>query len=366
MTAPVRTFTDSPAVRERVPLLIGLVAPSGAGKTYSALRLATGIQRVVGGSIFGIDTEARRMLHYADLFQFRHIDFKPPHGPLDYLAAIEHAVEKGTGVLIIDSMTHEHSGDGGVMDQSERYLERKCKDDEECRKKNFMLSLAVPKGQRKKLNRRIVQLGLNCIFCYRAQEKVKPQTGRAPLDLGWQPETTSPLQYDMTATFLLPPHSDGVPNFLPETNAEKLYTKLPVQFRDWFKPGVQLSEDIGERLAKWAVGDSKPELSPAASGDTTSAAITSIGGLLAQLPNQEAKKAAIVAAFSVRTWREVQSLSREKLEHGLALLQRARQESDDQAEAQRMAAAQNEQAAGVPRGVSPQEPPPGSQGSLLP
>jgi len=38
-----RTFTDIPAVRERVPLLVGLVGPSGSGKTYSALRLASGI-----------------------------------------------------------------------------------------------------------------------------------------------------------------------------------------------------------------------------------------------------------------------------------------------------------------------------------
>ena len=32
-----RTFSDQPAKRERVPLLVGLFGPSGSGKTMSAL-----------------------------------------------------------------------------------------------------------------------------------------------------------------------------------------------------------------------------------------------------------------------------------------------------------------------------------------
>jgi ABC-type sulfate/molybdate transport systems ATPase subunit len=73
-----RTFTDSPAVRESVPLLVGLMGASGSGKTYSALRIATGMQRVAGGEIFVIDTESKRSLHYADTFKFRHVPFDAP------------------------------------------------------------------------------------------------------------------------------------------------------------------------------------------------------------------------------------------------------------------------------------------------
>ena len=63
MNAHARIFTDAPATREHVPLLIGLMGPSGVGKTYSALRLATGIQTVTGGDIFVIDTETNRAKH---------------------------------------------------------------------------------------------------------------------------------------------------------------------------------------------------------------------------------------------------------------------------------------------------------------
>ena len=115
MNAPARKFDDVPAVREQVPLLIGLMGPSGSGKTYSALRLATGIQEVTGGEIYVIDTEARRALHYAEQFKFRHVQFDAPFGSLDYLAAIKHCVAKGAKVIVIDSMSHEHIGPGGYL-----------------------------------------------------------------------------------------------------------------------------------------------------------------------------------------------------------------------------------------------------------
>jgi len=111
-----------------------------------------------------------------------------------------------------------------------------------------------------------------------------------------------------------------------------------------------------------AEGDAPPEEPFELSMDDL---LEKAGALLAVLPSQKAKKDAMAAAFEVSTWKEAQALPREKLEHGLALLQRARQESDDQAEAHRQAMAQNEEKAGVPRGISPQEPAPGSQGSLL-
>ncbi len=255
MNAPARTFELKPAVRGRVPLLLGIVGPSSSGKTWSALELATGIQRVVGGDIAFIDTESNRGLHYADKFTFKHLPLSAPFGPLDYLAAIEFCVKAGAKTLVIDSLTHEHSGEGGVMDQSEKWLDQKCGEDWKKREKMQMLSWVRPKQQRKKLNTAMVQLGINAICCYRADEKIKPVSGGEPLKLGWQPETTSKLHYDMIQRFLLTPGCDGVPSFLPETDAEKRMVKNPAQFRGFFKPGERLSADLGEQLARWAAGD---------------------------------------------------------------------------------------------------------------
>lgn len=258
----MRTFTTQHARRDKVPLLIGITGPSSSGKTYSALRLGSGIARYNGGPLYVIDTEHKRALHYADAFDFEHLDLTPPFGPLDYLSAIEHCMKAKPGCIVIDSMTHEHSGTGGVLDQSECYLRDRLGDDAEKpgpRGKHLATSLIKPKRERKALNNAIVQMGVTAIFCYRAQDKIKPIPGKEPEKLGWQAETTSPLVYEMTVRFLLTPSSDGCPTLMPPTEAEKLAIKTPAQFRDWFKPGFQLTEELGEKLATWAAGGVAPE-----------------------------------------------------------------------------------------------------------
>jgi hypothetical protein len=264
MHESTRTFADSPAKRDRVPLIIGLSGPSGSGKTYSALELATGIQSVVGGDIYGVDTESKRMLHYADYFKFRHVPFTPPFGPLDYMAAFQHCIAKGAKIIIADSLSHEHDGDGGVLDQIDEFLTKKAGDNWDKRNQYLFLANAKPKAERKKLNQFIVQNGdVIWILCYRAQDKTKPlkkgqQTadGEKIVHLGWQPITTSPLVFDMTARFLLGPACEGRPMTNPQEEAEKLMIKNPRQFAGWVKPDQQINAELGAKMARWAVGDS--------------------------------------------------------------------------------------------------------------
>ena len=86
-------FHFRPAVRENVGLIIGISGASGAGKSYSAMRLATGI--VGKGKRFAvIDTEARRALHYAGQFQFDHAELRPPFRPDSYVEAIKQSKAK--------------------------------------------------------------------------------------------------------------------------------------------------------------------------------------------------------------------------------------------------------------------------------
>src|SRR5512135_1544389 len=110
-------FTFRPAKRQNVNLLIGLAGGTGSGKTFSAFELATGI---AGGKRFAvIDTEAGRALHYADAFQFDHGDLRAPFTPDAYTEAIMAADAAGYPVIIVDSMSHEWSGDGGILDMQE-------------------------------------------------------------------------------------------------------------------------------------------------------------------------------------------------------------------------------------------------------
>jgi hypothetical protein len=255
-TTKPRTFDDRPAVREQTPVLVGLVGPSSSGKTYSALRLATGIQRVVGGEIFGIDTEARRMLHYAEKFKFRYVPFGHPFSPLDYLGAIEHCVKKGAKTIIVDSMSHEHEGPGGVLEMHEEELDRMAKGDWEKRNKMTFAAWAKPKAQRRRLINTILQLPCNFIFCFRAKPKLKIQTGKDPVELGYQPIAGDEFIYEMTLKCLLLPGANGVPTWSSDMIGEKAMIKLPEQFRALFtkSPAPQLTEEIGEILARWGAG----------------------------------------------------------------------------------------------------------------
>ena len=221
------------------------------------------MQRVTGGDIALVDTEAKRATAYDCYFKFKHLDFAPPFGPLDYMEAISHCLKQGARHVIVDSTTHEHSGPGGVMDQINRYLDEKCGDDFAKRDRLNMVAHKGPKADRKELNNFVIQAGrdgVNFIFCYRADERVKPVQGQGIQNIGMTPETTSKLVYEMMAMFLLSAAADGKPISNPATPLEKMFTKLPVQFRDMLAAGEPLSEDLGQKLAEWARGGaSKPD-----------------------------------------------------------------------------------------------------------
>lgn len=252
-----RSFEDKPAVRERVPLLVGLVGPSGGGKTYSALRVATGIQKVTGGDIYFIDTEARRALHYADRFKFRHVAFGAPFGPLDYLAAIEHCVSKGAKTIIVDSMSHEHEGPGGVLELHDKETDRLCKEWKVPRGVAQLSAWAKPKGERRRLINSILQIQCNFIFCFRAKNKLKIKKGEDPRPMGFMPIAGEEFVFEMTLNCLLLPGANGVPTWQPDEEGEKCMIKLPEQFRALMLNGgskIVLSEATGEEFAKWAEG----------------------------------------------------------------------------------------------------------------
>lgn len=253
-----RKFEDQTAVRAQVPLLIGLMGPSGGGKTFSALRLATGIRTVTGGDIYYIDTEARRALHYADVFQFRHVDFKAPYGSLDYLAAIQHCVAKGAGVIVIDSASHEHEGPGGLVDFHEKELDRMAGSDFNKRERVNMLAWSKPKQARRQLINGILQQNTNFIFCFRAKQSAKPVKGKDGkteiVQQGFMPIAGDDFVYEMTACCLLMPHAGGVPTWESEFVGERIMIKPAEQFRSMFREPQALSEQHGVQLAEWARG----------------------------------------------------------------------------------------------------------------
>lgn len=261
---PNRQFHVAEAKREHVPLLIGLTGPSGGGKTFSALRLATGIQSVSGGDIFFIDTESRRALHYADRFKFKHVPFDAPFGSLDYLAALQFCVKSGAGVVIVDSMSHEHEGPGGMVDLHDQLVDRMAGNDYAKRERVKMLAWAEPKQKRRQLINGILQLNANFIFCFRAKNTAKPgkdERGKnAVIAQGFMPIAGEEFVFEQTLNALLLPGAGGVPTWHSEQPGEAQMIKLPEQFAGLRNRNKPLDETVGKHLAIWARGENPPAM----------------------------------------------------------------------------------------------------------
>lgn len=104
------------AERKNAKLRLALSGPTGAGKTESALRLATGI----GGRIAVGDTENDSASLYADQYDFETVNITPPYTPEKFTSVIKAAEKSGFDILILDSITHEWSGVGGCLEMVDK------------------------------------------------------------------------------------------------------------------------------------------------------------------------------------------------------------------------------------------------------
>lgn len=132
-----RKFDFNSAAREEIKIKAGLDGPSGSGKTLSAILMAYGLAQtsmpegtdpaIVWSKVGVADTENKSALYYRGrgmatpdgdvrIGKFTHIPFDPPYDPRYYSAMIEQATAAGLVVLVIDSVTHEWTGDGGCLD----------------------------------------------------------------------------------------------------------------------------------------------------------------------------------------------------------------------------------------------------------
>jgi len=252
------TFAFKPAVREQIPLLIGLAGGTGSGKTMTALELAVGL--AMGKRFAFIDTESGRARHYAGTYDFDHGDLGPPFRPSAYWEAIKSADDAHYPVIVVDSASHEWSGAGGILDWQEEEMDRMAGDpaDRDYWKKREAVKMAAwikPKVDHKKMISRLLQIRAHVILCFRAEEKVEmerdekgkmkiiPKVTRIGLD-GWVPICEKNLPFELTMSFLLHSDNPGVPRPI----------KLEAQHRPFFPTDKPIMRESGLLIGEWAAG----------------------------------------------------------------------------------------------------------------
>lgn len=264
-TASATAFVFKPAVRGDEHLLIGLAGGTGSGKTFTAMRLASGL---AGNKPFAvIDTEAGRAKHYADRFKFDHGDLTAPFRPERYRDAILAADAARYPVIVVDSFSHEWAGEGGILEWQEEELDRMAGNDWQRRESCKRAAWIKPKMAHKSMVQRLLQIRSHLILCFRAEEKqdqVKdPKTGkwefvpkrtRTGLN-GWIPICEKNLPFELTASFLLTEEAPGIPRPI----------KLEEQHRPYFPLDTRIDEESGRLLGEWAAGGNPKRAAPAPS-----------------------------------------------------------------------------------------------------
>ena len=102
------------ASKSKSYIRIALQGASGSGKTYSALRLAFGLTR--NDNIAIVDTENGSAHLYSSLGNYQVLQLKAPFTPERYKEAVDVCVENGIETIVIDSLSHEWEGNGGILE----------------------------------------------------------------------------------------------------------------------------------------------------------------------------------------------------------------------------------------------------------
>ena len=227
------------AKREPVFLSVLLSGPSDGGKTYSALTIARGISPK--GTIVLIDTETKPATLYADEFRFLRIALKKPFTPERYREAVRLAKTKNPAIIIIDSVTHEWNGSGGILRELDDFQAKNPKAPQFLFWKN-----ATPRHDR--AVEAFTTPTCHMIVCCRGKERYAVEVevddnGRkkmVPKRIGLRPIQRKDFFFDFMISFVLD----------PGTHNARILNNMTKTFRDWTpRP---LVEADGKALLVWA------------------------------------------------------------------------------------------------------------------
>jgi len=223
-------------------LLISLFGMSETGKTYSALKLAAGIEPdpMKRGLLDSEGGERGRA--YADAIDGGYLygSLTPPFTPERYAEALMDFVNAGVTTLVVDSVSHVWMAQGGVLDMVENATE-----------KNDLAKWAKPKRRLGKLTNQWLGCGLHLILCSRGKQPLI----EGPMVNGRKTYVTGPvvpiqeksLRFDLT----IMAHMLGDGRFSVDKSEGG---KCPGSLRDIFASGALMNEAMGKRLIDWIGG----------------------------------------------------------------------------------------------------------------
>lgn len=219
----------SKATRRKAKLRLALSGPSGSGKSYSALMIAKGL----GGKVAVIDTEHGSASLYSPLADFDTLELTPPYTPERYIEAIHAAEQAGYDVLIVDSITHEWKGAGGVLEIVDTLSRAKYRG-------NSYAAWGEADPRHRKFIDAMLQSPMHVIATMRSKTayvEAEVKGRKTYQKAGMAPEQRDGVEYEFTVVFDL--NNDG-----HLATASKDRTTM-------FTDPLVLTPEVGEQLRDW-------------------------------------------------------------------------------------------------------------------
>jgi len=221
--------TFQKASRKKAKLRAAICGPAGAGKTYSALLLAQGL----GKKIAMIDTERGSGELYSTLCDYDIAQIGAPYTPQKYIALLKEA-SKEYDVVIIDSLSHAWSGEGGVLDMHTDATAAQ-------RTKNSYTAWRDVTPQHNALVEAILTAPCHVICCMRskmAYEQAEGSSGKKSVTkLGMAPIQREGMEYEFTLVL--------------DVNQEHYAVSSKDRTRLWEARGEQITVEHGRELLDW-------------------------------------------------------------------------------------------------------------------
>lgn len=187
------------AQRKRAKIRLSIQGPSGSGKTFSSLLIAKGL---VGdwSKICVIDTENHSADLYSHLGNYNVLTLGKPFTPEAYNQAIDLCEKSGIQAIIIDSLSHEWEGEGGILDIHSSMVG------------NSFTNWSKVTPRHNALVQRILQSDCHVIATFRTKQDyvLSDKNGKmVPEKVGLKSVTKDGMDYEFTTVFDLDIHHNA-------------------------------------------------------------------------------------------------------------------------------------------------------------
>lgn len=214
--------------RSKAKIRLALQGPSGSGKTYSSLLIAHGLCSD-WSKIAVIDTENKSADLYSHLGDYNVITLSAPFSPERYTEAIQTCENAEMEVIIIDSLSHEWEGDGGILETHSQMIG------------NSFTNWSKITPRHNALVQRILSSTSHIIATVRSKQEyvLAEKNGKqVPEKVGMKGIQRDGLEYDFTVVFELDIANNAT---CTKDRTQQFSKNIP----------YSLNENIGERIREW-------------------------------------------------------------------------------------------------------------------